>query len=84
MKKKLGEGQKRKKKRGAKQKFIGKMLSAPVATPGGKKLSVLLCASVEKFGVSRMRDFLGPKGERRDVEGLQISSSRVFNILKLF
>ena len=33
------------------------MLSAPVATPGEKKLLVLLCASVERFGVSRMRDF---------------------------
>ena len=35
------------------------MLSAPVATPGEeKKLSVLLSALVERFGVSRMRIFL--------------------------
>ena len=33
------------------------MLSAPVATPGGEKVSVLPSASFERFGVSRMRDF---------------------------
>ena len=33
------------------------MLSAPVATPAGKKVSVLLFAWVERFNVSRMREF---------------------------
>ena len=34
-----------------------KMLSAPFLTPAETKISVLLSVSVERFGVSRMRDF---------------------------
>ena len=34
-----------------------KMLSAPFLTPAETKMLVLLSASVERFGVSRMRDF---------------------------
>ena len=34
-----------------------KMLSAPFTTPGETKISVLISASVERFGVYRMQDF---------------------------
>ena len=34
-----------------------KMISANLATPAEKTVSVLISALVEKFGVSRMRDF---------------------------
>ena len=40
-----------------KKKYINKMLSAPWGNVTGKKVSVLLSALVENFGVSRMRDF---------------------------
>ena len=35
----------------------GLVLSASVLTPAETKISVLLSAAVERFGVSRMRDF---------------------------
>ena len=39
------------------------MLSAPFWTPAETKISVLLSASVERFGVSRMRDFIFIKSD---------------------
>ena len=57
-----GRGGGKKRGRGAKKRGGGptkKMLAAPLVTAmeNEKKISMLLSASVKKFGVSRMRDF---------------------------
>ena len=54
LKSSLGGGDDGDKKGGG---IVKKMLSVPILTPAETKISVLLSASVERFGVSRMRDF---------------------------
>ena len=53
------------------------MLTAPILTAAETKILVLLSESVERFGVSRMRDFFDPV-HCTLYHGLAINTDRTF------